>query len=52
LIVGCYTSAVIIVTASRVKFRTEANRTCNVYTEFNVITIYKDGDSVRVTESV
>lgn len=52
MIVGCYTSVVIIVTESRVKFRIELNHTCKLYMKSNVITSYKDGDSVRVTASV
>jgi len=52
LIVGSYTSAVIIVTASRVKFRMESNHTCKLYMKFSVITSYKNGDGVRVTEIV
>lgn len=52
MIVGSYTSAVIIVTASRVKFRMESNHTCKLYMKFSVITSYKNGDGVRVTEIV
>ena len=46
LIVGCFTSAVIIVTASRVKFRMESNQTWKLHMKVNVVTSYKDGDSV------
>lgn len=52
LIIRCFTSAILTVITIGVKFSMETNRTCKVYAKFNVIKSYKNGDSVRVTESV
>ena len=52
LIIRCFTSAILTVITTGVKFSMETNRTCKVYAKFNVIKSYKNGDSVRVTESV